>query len=361
MIYLLYFIILAFLLYQESKDDNKHNLYRWVIPVVYILLVGLRGQYIGVDTPVYYDHYYYFGPFGCDFVEEGFDFINRFCYAQGWTHTSFFLICALMTVLPVAYATFSFEKKEYLVFASIFYTMSFASLCNGVRQNIACGMYFAAAYYVYSNTNQIRKNIIVYLAVIAFASLFHATVLLLIPCYFLVHLKMNRNVYLFLYLASFILITQDISPYVPKIIVGVRDYAHHIESENIGKGASSLGFVVSSTLFLLIFALMYKYDLFKKYNIVANCAFLAFVLKNAAFNLPVMNRVSMYMGWFVYLTIAKFYSDYYNDKLTVNDKAIFKAVALIYFVLIVYCYVSPQNQLFPYQFFWEEQIVKGTE
>lgn len=361
MIYLFYFLLLFLLLYLERKEGFQYNIYRAIIPTFYLLFVGLRGQYIGVDTPIYYEHYYYFGPIGCDFVEYGFDFINQFCYHQGWSHVSFFLICAFVTIFPVGLAMFTMDRKEFTVMALMFYTISFVSLCNGMRQNMACGLFFWVVCFIYNSKKSKYFNFIVYVLVISFASLFHSTALLLLPLYFLKYLKTNKNVCLVIYILSFAFIFIDLSEYVPTnliLIIGVRDYTHILEEEEFIQSASYFGFVVSSSAYVLLFVIMYKYDLFRKYSMLANLLLIAFVLKNVGFNIPIVSRLSMYTAWFVFLIIAKIYNDYYESQMDFAFKTVAKLIACIYVVITIHSYLSPQNMVYPYQFFWEEQVAK---
>ena len=37
----------------ERHMPNEKNGFRLLIPLVYILFIGLRGAHVGVDTPVY--------------------------------------------------------------------------------------------------------------------------------------------------------------------------------------------------------------------------------------------------------------------------------------------------------------------
>ena len=66
MIYIVYLILLLILLKLERRKASTNNVFRYIIPAVYIFLVGLRGANVGVDTPVYYDHYYTFGSLKSD-------------------------------------------------------------------------------------------------------------------------------------------------------------------------------------------------------------------------------------------------------------------------------------------------------
>lgn len=356
MIYIFYLIVLALLLYRESREGFKYNIFRAVLPIFYILFVGLRGQYVGVDTPVYYDSYYYFGPIGCDFVEEGFDFLNRFCYNLGWSHTPFFVVCAFVTIAPVAVAMFSMDRKEFTIMSMMFYTMSFPTMCNGMRQNMACGLFVGIVYWLSKKEKSNKKQFLIYGLVLWVASYFHVTALLLLPLYFLRYIKLHISFYVVFYLLSFFFIFMDVSDYIPILKIGNRNYGYHLESEHFIATPSFLGFTISTSVNLILFSLMYKVKAFKRFTLIANLVFLSFILKNFGFHIAVVGRLNMYFSWFVYALVAVIFNNYYKEDFVV--KTVMRVMGIIYVALTLNAYISPQNMLYPYQFFGEEQIVK---
>lgn len=200
MIYIAYFLILLMLLKFERQMPNEQNSYRFLIPLVYILFIGLRGANVGVDTPVYYQHYYTFGQWGCDFVEVGFDWLNRFCYHQGWSQAPFFVICAAFAIIPVSYAVNSnLTRKEYSIFMLLFCTTTFITFCNGMRQSMACGIFFFLIFFVSKSTKSFTYKVSIYILGIIFASLFHASIFLVSPLILLNRISLsNKNIYLYI-------------------------------------------------------------------------------------------------------------------------------------------------------------------
>lgn len=353
MIYIAYFLCLLFLLNLERQQKNVNNKVRVIIPLVYTFFIGLRGANVGVDTPVYYEHYYIFGEFGCDFVEIGFDWINRYCYHQGWSQAPFFCICAAFAIAPVSYAVHKrLTRKEYTYYMLLFCTTTFISLCNGMRQNMACGIFFALIVLMQDTNLKKWKKTSIYIAVITFASLFHASIFFVLPLYLMKNLKMSNKFYLVLYLLSFLMVYTNFSQYIPDISIGVREYGRYADGEMTNKAASSLGFIVTSIRNLMILTLMFKMDAFKKYPMYANLTFLMFVLANVGFNIPMMGRLTMYFSFFYILLLSKVFAgaEFKNSQ----ARYLVVGLASIIIVLSIYGITSPANKVLPYTFTWEE-------
>lgn len=350
MIYIIYLIILVVLLVAESKQAKANNVFRWVIPAIYVLLIGLRGEKIGVDTEVYYNHYFTFGQFGCDFVEPGFDWLNRFCFHLGWSQAPFFIICAAFAVFPVALSLSKVGRKEYSLFMLLFCTTTFISLCNGMRQNMACGLIFALLLFLESHILNKWIAIILYFATFYFASLFHASVLLILPIYLLKFARLSRKTYVAIYVLSFFLISNNISQYIPTIEIGNRDYSNYEDSIMMNATASSLGFIIVLLKNILILVSILKADFFKKYPLFSNSVFVMLVLTNASFTIPLMNRINMYLGWFSLLLISFAYHRF-NKKENSTNSVLLQALLAIILIVFVYGIFSPANKVFPYEFY----------
>lgn len=351
MIYLLYSITILFLLGIEALSKKPIFLIRWGVAVLYILLVGLRGANVGVDTAVYYNHYYTFGQFGCDYIEPGFDFLNRLCYSLGWDSWTLFTILAAMTIIPVNYTICKLERKEYTVAALLFYLTTLASLCNGMRQATVCGVFFMMAFYL-SNRKLSVRSYIVYAIVIALCSLIHASAIILLFIIPLLFVSFDNRVYFIIYLLSFIVPFIDISQYLPSISLGNRDYTRYIDDLSV-VSASSLGFAFTSVLNLIVFWLMCKAFSFRRHTLIANLVFLSFVLKNIGFNYPIVGRITMYFTWFIILIIAIIYYEEMKKPTIHSVKLYFLLLFMMYAVLCVHSYGSSANKLTPYTTFWE--------
>lgn len=354
MIYLLFLLFYFITITTEKKTSKGANLGRFLVAVLYTLLVGLRGIHIGKDTETYYQHFYLFGQFGCDFVEPGFDYINRFCYSQGWLPFSSMLICASISIIPICYYLFKLKHSEYIIASFLFYMSTFVILCNGMRQCIAVGLVFALLFYVHEHEFN-KRTIIIYTIGVICASFFHISVLFLLPIILLKKVALSNKLCIIIYLISFLFVFVNFASYVPmlNIELGNRDYSNYFEDLKRTE-KSILGFIVTSSLNIGIFTIMIKSSLFKNYTFISNLVLTYFILVNVGYHILMIPRFSLYFSCFVYFAIAHAITcKEYNKK----TDALKLFVVCMYIVIIYKAFMSPSNMLMPYEFFWENNLV----
>lgn len=354
MIYIAYLLLLLMLLTFERRMPNEKNVFRLLVPLVYILFIGLRGAHVGVDTPVYYQHYYTFGEWGCDFVEVGFNWLNLFCYHQGWSQAPFFVICAAFAIVPVTYAINSkLTRKGYSIFMLLYCTTTFITLCNGMRQGMACGLFFLFVSIFQDSKRSFMYRISIYILGIIFASLFHVSIFIVSPLILLNKISLSNKKYVLIYILSFIFVFINVSAYLPDIALGNRDYSRYLGGELTNKSASSLGFIITTLRNILFLFLMIKINAFAKQKIIANASFLMLILTNLGFNIPLMGRINMYFSLFFILMLAVIISNYKN---LIKNNSLISILLLVSItaVLCVYGIISPANKVIPYSFCWED-------
>lgn len=349
MIYFGYLLFLILMLAIERYSVRFSPIIRILIPIVYALFIGLRGKYVGVDTEAYYDHFYTFGRWGCDFVEPGFDWINRVLFGWGYNANAFFLANAMITLFFIYLALNRLDRKRYTYTAFCMYMLTFTFLVNGMRQGIACGIFVFAYQFI-----EERKPIHYCLSLL-FASLFHASALFLIPLYFLEKKHLSQPVYIGLFVFSFIGLFVDISSYIPAIELGTRDYSRYVENANKAQ-ASSLGFIITTILNILVLALMLKNRIHERYSLLFNLVFLSFLLKNLGYSLPIIGRVAIYFTWFVYflypIVLSKKSRPLFNN-IFVTRTAIVGIIIAVWLNSLL----GSENMLIPYNFYWEDNVL----
>ena len=353
MIYVVWFTFVFVALLIDRQGKRPVGFIRMLLPLIFILLIGLRAPSVGVDTSSYYEHYYTFGQDGCPFVEVGFDWLNRFCYHNDLGISTFLIVCSLIAVAPVSIVLCKLPTKEYSIAAAMFFSMAFITLCNGVRQSMATGIFFFSTFYLIRE-GQSKTKSLVYVSGILIASLFHITALLLIVFLFIWKIKINKSLALLIYVLSFFFVFLDLSSIIPDLPltkIGNRDFSRYEEMSYIG-GASIVGFVVSTIPNVIILWKMFETKAVDKYPLVCLFVYLSFVIKNLAFGMPIVGRWTMYFVWFIYVLIAKMY---YEDKNRAS-KLHWGILFVVYIILTLNSYASSQNQVSPYQFVWESVI-----
>ncbi len=348
MIYFVYLLVLLVFLYIERRSGEKASrIIRGIIPILYALLIGLRGRHVGVDTHTYYDHFYTYGQWGCNFIEPGFDWLNRMIYAWGGNANIFFLANAFITCFFFYLALNRLKGAKYSIAALCIYLLSYSFLVNGIRQGIAISIFIYAYQFIE------KKKILIYCLLILLASRFHASSLILLPLYFLNYLSLSNKAVILIYMASFIGIIADVSSYLPELEIGGRNYSY--AQDYPSSDASALGFIVTTALNIFILALMLKNGSFQKMKVLAYLVLLGFVFKNLGFGSPIIGRVTIYFTWFVYLL-------YPYILIGPGHRPLFKSTQVTVFLVIainsavwINALLSSANRLTPYKFYWEEQ------
>lgn len=345
MIYFVYIFFLIAMLAIERESARFRPFVRVIIPTVYALLIGLRGTSIGKDTETYYEHFYYYGEWGCNFVEPGFDLLNRVMFSMGYNANQFFIANAAITLFFIYLALNRLDKKDYTLAAFCMYLLTIAFLVNGMRQGVACGM-FMYAYKFIENRKPVP-----YFLVMLLATQFHASALMLLPLYFLSNRHLSEKWYIAIFIFSFIGVFTDISSYIPSLELLGRDYGNHIENMRIAE-ASALGFIVSTTLNILVLLLMFKNQIHKRYPLLFNLIFFSFILKNFGYSIPIIGRVTIYFTWFTYLMypiLLKKQNKPLFNSMYLTKIAVFGIILTLWFNGLF----SAANMLIPYKFYWE--------
>lgn len=333
------------LLKAERVDVKVSRVCRVAIPVIYTLFIGLRGKNVGCDTLTYYNHYYIFGRWGCDFIEIGYDWLNRFFYSLGWGANSLFVAIAGISCFFFYLSLERLKGKYYTIAAFFIYLFTFTFLVNGMRQGVAVAVFMYAYKFIE------ERKWFYYITCIWFASLFHVSALLLLPIYLLKQYHLTGKIYVYIYILSYLGLFVDISPYLPQIELGNRDYSEYVADVKIAS-ASSLGFIVTTLLNIIVFILILKNQLYKKYPLLVNFVILSFCLKNFAFNIPIINRVSIYFSWYIFMLLP--YVFYMCTTYLLNSRIFSIAcIMLIYLATWLNTLFSDANKLLPYCFCWE--------
>ena len=351
MIYIIYTLIILFLLYLDRQLPVLNKTIRFLIPCVYILLIGLRGNHVGVDTPTYYQHYYMYGRFGCHYIEQGFDWVNRFCFAQKWLHYTFFTFCAAMAILPTAIAAEKrLGKNAYSIFILLLCSTTFVMLCNGMRQGIACGLFFYLIMLYEDENIGTYKKFPLFVIGILFASLFHASIFMVCPLFLLKYVHLSNKTYKLLYILSFVFVFINISSLIPHMEIGTRSYDY--TGKMMNSEASLLGFSANTIKNISLLILLLRARLFEKYRLIANMTYFSMIINNMGYHIPLMSRISMYFTFIniMMMAIVLANKDIRNNAQT--RTCVWVMFSLVV-VLNVYGIISPTNRVLPYKFWWE--------
>jgi transmembrane protein EpsG len=188
---LLFFVIIFALLSQKYRKNSKlSSFFSFPIFIILVLFAGLRDSNVGTDTNNYV------GSFITSNLEEsvlkiktyreiGYLILERF--AKNITNEYWFLL-TLIALISLYFYYKIILKLSYNYTISFFVFISlgvYLFIFNGARQGMA------AAIYSFAVLEMIKGNFKKYLFWVGIAFLFHKTVLITLPMYFLLRLKFS--------------------------------------------------------------------------------------------------------------------------------------------------------------------------
>lgn len=174
---------------RNLRGEKKPLIWLCIPPLLSLVLIaGLRFQ-VGVDYTNYAILYHDANapeaiiPSGIKGVEIGFVWLCRLCYRfTASPFLMFFVVAAavnLLTVLTLREHSRCFWLSCFLYIATGIYTGTF----NAIRQALATAIVFYATRYL------VRRQMGRYFLLVGIAALFHSSALIMIPVYFIVHVR----------------------------------------------------------------------------------------------------------------------------------------------------------------------------
>jgi len=330
----LLFLLVTFILSRKVKQSESYLIPLWIFAS---LFVGLRKG-VGTDYDNYADIYdtYYF------YLELGFQYLADFLNNRRLPVWTLFLTIASLTYFFI-YATIYKNKDIDKFGASLLLTLcTYSFVCNGIRQGLAIAIFLFATRFI-----ETRKWY-VYILLVLFASLFHTSILLCLPIYFLRNKRLSKWSYVIIYIISFIFTQMDLqsltSPFMV-FIEGNERYNNLLDSDLYNKSYFSLGVLSMVLNNIIILWLSLKTDMEKKRPLWFNLFFISIVFVNMRVASPLFVRVQVIFGWFVYLLIPIIIETIKNKQLRwlfIWYFILYTTVTTIYYIL------SPESKLYPY-------------
>ncbi len=193
---LVVFFFIAVLVLMDIKNRIVSNILLGVIGIVLVLIAGFRPPDVGKDYYVYKNYWYTMNIQGT--VEESFVIIRDILkYNLEYGITSLFITFA---ILGVSAKLWGIRVMAFNLYASVLVYFSHYYILHEftqIRVGVATGIMLLSLYFIY------KRNLAAFLTVALAAVIFHYSLVLLIPLYFLGNGK-NLKVFYFLVPAAYI-------------------------------------------------------------------------------------------------------------------------------------------------------------
>lgn len=181
------FLVCAWI-FIEKKALNRKAI--WVPASILIVFATIRDYTVGTDTHTYTKPFRFFS--GIEYyildpeVEYGYQALVYVLLKLGFTE---YYVLFFVTSLIVVFARLLFIKRfspDYLLSVYMFITLSiYTAYFNTLRQGIAISIVMCSLKFL------IDKRFWPYCFIIILAGLFHISAIVMIPIYFIVHLKLD--------------------------------------------------------------------------------------------------------------------------------------------------------------------------
>lgn len=365
--YIYFFLLLMMVGFAINKAKNitlrneKYWNYKTIIPIVLAsLILGMRYD-VGVDYLTYLDLYQ------TKFIERenlelGFQFLIDTLNLTG-AHFSFLFILSSLITLVFLYKAIKPLNKflPYLIFYYFTSGLIFHSN-NIIRHMIAFAILMYALRFVET------KEFIRYVLIIALASLFHKSVIIFIPLYFILNKDIFYNRYLQYSLLTLVFVfgTQIFDlllNYSSNFFVFIG-YGNYIENADIYirkieiTSRSGLGVLNYSVLLINFIVIFYSKELKETYKnhgviIYYNLFFIGQLLFALVAGNIVFERLSYYFYFFRFVIYAiTTYHFFHVKPINIIKVLIACSMILIFLSSFIIAIITSQSKCSPFQFFF---------
>jgi len=285
------------------------------------------------------------------YMEWGFFMINFIIARLGGHYTLMFFVIALIswyfifksvpaTLLPLVL---------YFLFTNEFFFWSM----NGIRQFVAIGIFLYSIKYI------IKRNLIVFILLIIFASLFHISILFVAPLYFIPFQKLyNQTFWVITFLVSFIFANVPLlisvirntfmffADKIPILSIYLRYFDNgQYEAQNLVVGLGYL-FRQIVTIIILLFSksVINKYPQTKIYFVLY---FLGSIIFNMFYMFQLIDRFNIYFLILHSIVVSIIVSHLWKNK---RYKIVSIGLVTLYFILYLSTIYNSSNMCSPYRF-----------
>lgn len=289
-ILLFLFILITGLYLCLYKNTNKNRILFLILNGILLVLISSLRYDIGYDYRFYKTMFYEISktPVLNYKKELGFIILNKIIFLLGGNYTTFlFIVNSFMTFVVMR---FIYKYSDNICISVFLYVtlQMFAHSMNLLRQSIAAVFFLIAFKYL------IERKFLNYFLIIFAGSLFHISILILIPFYYLLAIDIKpKNIIFMFTVVLFIYISFDNIFYIVSKYI-LKNYNHYTTS--IYWQPNSIKYLIFPTLYIISSLIFKKYsnqnDL--KTTILINSAFYFFCISLFITKHFIIERFSIY-------------------------------------------------------------------
>lgn len=330
-------------------DKRKYNWFFLIWAVISLICVSGFRYMVGTDYFEYSEIYTAFGglPIELFGFEVGFDILSRLLYRVSSKPQFFFFVTSI--IINICIITFLRRHSKNITLSLYFYiTMGiYYGTMNGLRQYMA-SMVMALAF-----QHIIKPNFKKYLIHILIASLFHSTVFIMIPIYFIVTQEMfSLGNKIFLAIIAFAFVVYQPFVNIMMFFLGSSKYSGYEDVLlNDTNGANILRIIV--WIIPIIIAIVFKdkgKEIYKDYyDKVVNMSMYGMCFMLLAYRQVFFARLTMYFDIY-YLLLFAILPRLFDEKLR---RVFTYGIVVCFFVYNMILLLSGEGNIYPYKYRFE--------
>ncbi|SHM28234.1 EpsG family protein [Chitinophaga jiangningensis] len=298
-VYIVFFVLVAVLaILQSYTKKTEAKFFEWSLLLLLVCFAGLRDG-LGTDTPAYKTIFTEISSYNETSynVESGFFILNKYI---AFLHGSFSLvlfvsalISAWFIVKAVNFVMAEYPSGKWLAYITfISIGVYWVYYFSGVRQG------FTISIFLYSVRFIVERKFFRYLITIGFGMLFHNSILLMVPLYFIPRGRINSGLILISAVLAYGCARAGITDKVFEMAVGglTGHYGGYAELfRNSANMDSGIGVIlrVSVSLMLILISPYWVKD--EKSAVICNIFSLGVVLYCFFLGVDILMRISEYM------------------------------------------------------------------
>ncbi|CAL2090693.1 conserved membrane hypothetical protein [Tenacibaculum sp. 190524A05c] len=334
---------------EETKIDFKY-----LSVLIFIsFIVGYR-YFVGVDWEGYVNDFNDFKlslykGFSSQYYEYGYYILTYFISEFNFGYEVLFSIVAYISWFFIFKSVHARILPMFIFF--LFADEYFFWSMNGVRQFAAISFWLISIRYI------IKRNLVKFILYVFLGSLFHKSLLVLIPIYYLPFNKLyNKKWWIIIYLFTVLLANVEVfSNFLRKFILFLGDsisivnrYVRYIDSGRLESQNTALGlgfyFKIGINLLIILFSDK-VIEMLPKLKIYFVLFFIGAVTFNVFYDFQLIGRFNHFFLINRALVLALIY--YFLIR-NLRYKLILNGVVVLYFVLFLYSIYKSSNMCNPY-------------
>ena len=337
-------IVMVFAFYSSERPWNKTLLFFTL--AVMVLFAGLRSQEVGTDAMGYVRSFVkgkqlLDGNLTEQMTEEiGYIYLKNFLYAISNKYVVFFIGIALLTYTCVL-ISIRRETDNIIIPLFVFITLGlYTFVFNAARQGIAVGIYMLSFKYLFESG---WKAFLKYCGFVLVAALFHKTVVIALPLFFLFRLRFSTKYLLLIIVLGFVI--ANLMPlFLAYASMLEQRYAIYSTMARGGEMLTLFYFVI--TLFFIYWRRYVDEDYLEKYDVFLNMMLFGTLIYVVVQINDLYIEITRFAAYF---QVASLFLWAYIYQSEYRPRDIYSVAIVVGHLLFFYIFCSRMANLVPYK------------